>query len=84
MSDPRHLDRSVYLLAAIGFILALKGLSSPEDTLATATCWPPPPRRVAVGFTFAYPPVRVHHPEPGLTLAAMAVGAADRQCLRPG
>ncbi len=64
----------VYLLAAIGFILALKGLSSPKharngNLLAAAAA------AVAVGFTFAYPQVREHALNLGLTFAAMAVGA---------
>ena len=49
----------VYLLAAIGFILALKGLGSPKyarngNLLAAAAA------AVAVGMTFAYPEVRAH------------------------
>jgi H+-translocating NAD(P) transhydrogenase subunit beta len=64
----------VYLLAAIGFILALKGLSSPKharngNLLAAAAA------AVAVGFTFAYPSVRAHGLNLVLTLAAMVVGA---------
>ncbi len=64
----------VYLLAAIGFILALKGLSSPKharngNLLAAAAA------AVAVGFTFAYPQVREHALNLGLTFVAMAVGA---------
>ncbi len=65
----------VYLLAAIGFILALKGLSSPKharngNLLAAAAA------ALAVGFTFAYPSVRAHTLNLVLTLVAMAVGAA--------
>ncbi len=65
----------VYLLAAIGFILALKGLSSPKharngNLLAAAAA------AVAVGFTFAYPEVRAHSLNLILTLVAMAIGAA--------
>jgi NAD(P) transhydrogenase subunit beta len=65
----------VYLLTAIGFILALKGLSSPKharngNLLAAAAA------TVAVGFTFAYPTVRAHSLNLVLTLVAMAVGAA--------
>jgi NAD(P) transhydrogenase subunit beta len=65
----------VYLLAAIGFILALKGLSSPKHArngnilAATAAA-------LAVGFTFAYPQVRAHTLNLVLTLVAMAIGAA--------
>ena len=62
--DPRHRIDLVYLLAAIGFILALKGLSSPKharngNLLAAAAA------ALAVGFTFAYPSVRAHTPQPG-------------------
>ncbi len=65
----------VYLLAAIGFILALKGLSSPKharngNLLAAAAA------SVAVGMTFAYPQVRAHSLNLILTLVAMALGAA--------
>jgi NAD(P) transhydrogenase subunit beta len=65
----------VYLLAAMGFILALKGLSSPKQArngnlLAAAAA------AVAVGMTFAYPSVRAHSLNLVLTLVAMAVGAA--------
>ncbi len=65
----------IYLVAIIGFILALKGLSSPKHArngnllgAAAAT--------LAVGFTFAYPSVRAHSLNLVLTLVAMAVGAA--------
>ena len=65
----------IYLLAIIGFILALKGLSSPKHArngnllgAAAAT--------LAVGFTFAYPSVRAHSLNLVLTLVAMAIGAA--------
>ena len=65
----------IYLLAAIGFILALKGLSSPKharngNLLAAAAA------ALAVGFTFAYPSVRAHSLNLVLTLVAMAIGAA--------
>ncbi len=65
----------VYLLAAVGFILALKGLSSPKharngNLLAAAAA------AVAVGMTFAYPQVRAHSLNLILTLVAMALGAA--------
>jgi NAD(P) transhydrogenase subunit beta len=65
----------VYLLAAIGFILALKGLSSPKharngNLLGAAAA------ALAVGFTFAYPEVRAHTLNLVLTFAAMAIGAA--------
>jgi NAD(P) transhydrogenase subunit beta len=64
----------VYLLAAIGFILALKGLSSPKHArngnLAAAVA-----AAVAVAFTFAYPEVRAHTLNLVLTLVAMVVGA---------
>ena len=65
----------VYLLAAIGFILALKGLSSPKharngNLLGAAAA------ALAVGFTFAYPEVRAHALNLVLTLVAMAIGAA--------
>ena len=65
----------VYLVAAIGFILALKGLSSPRharngNLLGAAAA------AVAVGFTFAYPQVRAHTMNLVLTLVAMAIGAA--------
>ncbi len=64
----------VYLLAAIGFILALKGLSSPKQArngnlLAAVAA------AVAVGMTFAYPEVRAHSLNLVLTLVAMAIGA---------
>jgi len=64
----------VYLIAAIGFILALKGLSSPKharngNLLGAAAA------AVAVGFTFAYPEVRAHTTNLVLTLVAMAIGA---------
>ena len=64
-----------YLLAAIGFIVALKGLSSPKHArngnllgAAAAT--------LAVGFTFAYPEVRAHSLNLSLTVVAMVIGAA--------
>ncbi len=64
-----------YLLAAIGFIVALKGLSSPKHArngnllgAAAAT--------LAVGFTFAYPQVRAHSLNLSLTVVAMVIGAA--------
>ncbi len=65
----------VYLLAAIGFILALKGLSSPKharngNLLAAVAA------AVAVAFTFAHPEVRAHTLNLVLTLVAMVVGAA--------
>ena len=65
----------VYLLAAIGFILALKGLGSPKyarngNLLAAAAAV------VAVGMTFAYPEVRAHTLNLVLTLVAMVIGAA--------
>jgi H+-translocating NAD(P) transhydrogenase subunit beta len=64
----------IYLLAAIGFILALKGLSSPKharngNLLAAGAA------TVAVGMTFAYPSVRAHSLNLVLTLVAMAIGA---------
>jgi NAD(P) transhydrogenase subunit beta len=64
----------VYLLAAVGFILALKGLGSPKharngNLLAAAAA------ALAVGFTFAYPSVRAHTLNLVLTLVAMAIGA---------
>ncbi len=64
----------VYLLAAIGFILALKGLSSPKQArngnlLGAAAA------ALAVGFTFAYPGVRAHSLNLVLTLVAMVIGA---------
>jgi NAD(P) transhydrogenase subunit beta len=65
----------VYLLAVIGFILALKGLSSPKHArngnLLGATA-----AALAVGFTFAYPSVRAHSLNLILTLVAMVIGAA--------
>jgi NAD(P) transhydrogenase subunit beta len=65
----------VYLLAAVSFILALKGLGSPRQArngnlLGAAAAV------VAVGFTFAYPGVRAHTLNLVLTLVAMAIGAA--------
>ncbi len=65
----------VYLIAAIGFIVALKGLSSPRharngNLLAAAAA------ALAVGFTFANPTVRAHSFNLVLTLVAMAIGAA--------
>ena len=64
----------VYLLAAIGFILALKGLSSPKQArngnlLGAAAA------AVAVAFTFLNPGVRAHTLNLVLTLVAMLVGA---------
>ncbi len=65
----------VYLIAAVGFIVALKGLSSPKHArngnLLGATA-----AAVAVGFTFAYPSVRAHTLNLVLTLVAMVIGAA--------
>ncbi len=65
----------VYLIAAAGFIVALKGLSSPKharngNLLGAAAA------AVAVGFTFAYPEVRAHTLNLVLTLVAMVLGAA--------
>ncbi len=65
----------VYLLAAVCFILTLKGLSSPKharngNLLGAAAAG------VAVGVTFAYPSVRAHSENLVLTLVAMALGAA--------
>jgi H+-translocating NAD(P) transhydrogenase subunit beta len=64
----------VYLLAAVGFILALKGLSSPKHArngnLAGASA-----AAVAIGFTFASPVVRAHTLNLVLTLVAMVIGA---------
>jgi proton-translocating NAD(P)+ transhydrogenase subunit beta len=65
----------VYLVAAIGFIVALKGLSSPRharngNLLGAAAA------ALAVGFTFAAPVVRAHALNLTLTLVAMAIGAA--------
>jgi NAD(P) transhydrogenase subunit beta len=64
----------VYLLAAVGFILALMGLSSPKyarngNLLAAGAA------AVAVGFTFAYPEVRAHTLNLVLTVVAMVIGA---------
>jgi NAD(P) transhydrogenase subunit beta len=64
----------IYLLAAIGFILALKGLSSPKQArngnlLGAAAA------ALAVAFTFAYPQVRAHSLNLVLTLVAMVIGA---------
>jgi NAD(P) transhydrogenase subunit beta len=64
----------VYLLAAIGFILALKGLSSPKQA-RNGNLLGAGAAAVAVGFTFAYPQVRAHSLNLILTLVAMAVGA---------
>ncbi len=65
----------VYLVAIIGFILALKGLSSPRQArngnLVGAAA-----AALAVGFTFASPVVRAHSLNLALTLVAMAIGAA--------
>jgi NAD(P) transhydrogenase subunit beta len=65
----------VYLVAIIGFILALKGLSSPKQArngnLVGAAA-----AALAVGFTFASPVVRAHSLNLALTLVAMAIGAA--------
>jgi len=65
----------IYLVAIVGFILALKGLSSPKharngNVLGAAAA------ALAVGFTFAYPSVRAHSLNLVLTLVAMAIGAA--------
>jgi NAD(P) transhydrogenase subunit beta len=64
----------VYLLAAVGFIFALKGLSSPKQArngnlLGAAAA------ALAVGITFANPVVRHHTLNLVLTLVAMVVGA---------
>ncbi len=64
----------VYLVAIIGFILALKGLSSPKharngNLLGAAAA------ALAVGFTFANPVVRAHSLNLVLTLVAMLIGA---------
>ncbi len=64
----------VYLLAIIGFILALKGLSSPKharngNLLGAAAA------ALAVGFTFANPSVRAHSLNLTLTMVAMVIGA---------
>jgi H+-translocating NAD(P) transhydrogenase subunit beta len=64
----------VYLLAAIGFILALKGLSSPKQA-RNGNLLGAGAAALAVGFTFAYPQVRAHSLNLILTLVAMAVGA---------
>ncbi len=64
-----------YLLAAIGFILALKGLSAPKHA-RNANLRAAAAAAVAVGFTFAYPEVRAHALNLVLTLVAMVVGAA--------
>ena len=70
----------VYLLAAVGFILALKGLSSPKQArngnLLGAVA-----AAVAVGITFAYPAaykevLHYHGINLLLTVAAMVLGAA--------
>ncbi|MBV8462629.1 MAG: NAD(P)(+) transhydrogenase (Re/Si-specific) subunit beta [Acidimicrobiales bacterium] len=65
----------VYLIAIIGFILALKGLSSPRHArngnLVGAAA-----AALAVGFTFATPEVRAHSLNLTLTLVAMVIGAA--------
>ncbi len=65
----------VYLLAIIGFILALKGLSSPKHArngnLVGAAA-----AAAAVGITFANPAVRAHSLNLVLTLVAMVIGAA--------
>ncbi len=65
----------VYLVAATGFILALKGLSSPKGARAgnlvgagAAT--------VAIGFTFTNPDVRAHALNLVLMIVAMVIGAA--------
>ncbi|HLH28542.1 MAG TPA: NAD(P)(+) transhydrogenase (Re/Si-specific) subunit beta, partial [Acidimicrobiales bacterium] len=65
----------VYLVAIVGFILALKGLSSPRQArngnlLGAAAA------ALAVGFTFATPEVRAHSLNLSLTLVAMVIGAA--------
>ncbi len=65
----------VYLLTAVGFILTLKGLSSPKharngNLLGAAVA------AMAVGVTFAYPAVRAHTLNLVLTFVAMALGAA--------
>lgn len=65
----------VYLLAAVGFILALKGLSSPKQArngnlLAAVAAI------VAVGFTFINPEAEFHHHTTNLilTIVAMVIG----------
>jgi H+-translocating NAD(P) transhydrogenase subunit beta len=64
----------VYLVAAAGFIVALKGLSSPRHArngnLVGAAA-----ALLAVGFTFAAPVVRAHPLNLILTLVAMVIGA---------
>ncbi len=64
----------VYLLAAVGFIVALKGLSSPKQArngnlLGAAAAL------VAVGFTFADPRRAGPYPQPGPHVVAMVIGA---------
>ena len=65
----------IYLLAATGFILALKGLSNPKGArvgnlvgAAAAT--------VAIAFTFTNHAVRAHTLNLVLMLVAMVIGAA--------
>ena len=73
----------VYLLAAIGFILALKGLSSPKQA-RHGNLLGPAAAALAVGVTFAQPAGA--RPTPlnlVLILVAMAVGAVDRRARRP-
>jgi H+-translocating NAD(P) transhydrogenase subunit beta len=64
----------VYLIAAVGFIVALKGLSSPRQArngnlLGAAAAL------LAVAFTFAVPSVRAHSLNLVLTLVAMVIGS---------
>ncbi|MHB1717799.1 MAG: NAD(P)(+) transhydrogenase (Re/Si-specific) subunit beta [Acidimicrobiales bacterium] len=65
----------VYLLAAIGFILALKGLSSPRharrgNLLGAAAAL------VAIGFTFSDPALRSSGRNLVLAVVAMVIGTA--------
>ncbi len=65
----------VYLIAAIGFIVALKGLSSPKQA-RNGNIVGAAAAALAVAFTFAYPQVRAHSLNLSLTLVAMVIGAA--------
>ena len=61
-----------YLVAAIGFIVALKGLSSPKHARAREPARPAAGMALAIGVTFAQPGSR----HIGLIVGAMAIGVA--------
>ncbi|HTZ09492.1 MAG TPA: NAD(P)(+) transhydrogenase (Re/Si-specific) subunit beta [Acidimicrobiales bacterium] len=65
----------VYLIAIIGFVLALKGLSSPRHA-RTGNLVGAAGMLVAVGWTFSLPEVYSHTRNLVLMIVAIAIGAA--------